>query len=340
MSVIGNTNPTMQDVARRLDPGGRIDKIVEIFHQKNGILDDMTVMEGNETTGHRSTQRTGLPEVFWRKLNQGVPQSKSRTQQITDSIGMLEAYANVDKDLAMLNGNTAEWRFSEDMAFLEAMNQEMAETMIYGDTSFDPEEFMGLAPRYNTPSIDPDNIGYQMITGGGSGADNTSIWLVVWSPNTVFSAFPKGSKAGLVAEDLGQDTLTDADGNQFEGFKSHYQWKNGLVVKDWRYVVRYANIDVSALTKDASGSSTDLVDGMTQMVELVEDTTSGRAAFYVSRKISSVLRRQINNANNVRFGIENIAGKKVTTFDGIPVRKVEKILETEATIAGTFAHAA
>jgi hypothetical protein len=144
--------------------------------------------------------------------------------------------------------------------------------------------------------------------------------------------------AGLLAEDLGQDTVQDANGDDYQALRTHYQWKNGLVVKDWRYVVRICNIDVSDLTKDASGSSADLVDLMTQAVELVEDTTAGRPAFYVSRRISSFLRRQINNANNVRFGLEEVAGKKVTTFDGIPVRKVEQILETEATIAGTFAH--
>ena len=31
------------------------------------------------------------------------------------------------------------------------------------------------------------------------------------------------------------------------GYRSHYNWDNGLALRDWRYVVRIANIDVSDL---------------------------------------------------------------------------------------------
>src|SRR3569832_2430142 len=63
-------------------------------------------VEGNLPTGHRVTIRTGLPQVYWRSINQGVPRSKSTTAQVDVSVGLLEAYSAVDKDLAELNGNT------------------------------------------------------------------------------------------------------------------------------------------------------------------------------------------------------------------------------------------
>jgi hypothetical protein len=47
------------------------------------------------------------------QLNYGVASSKSRTAQVTDSCGMLEAYAEIDKALADLNGNSAAFRLSE-----------------------------------------------------------------------------------------------------------------------------------------------------------------------------------------------------------------------------------
>ncbi len=77
-------------------------------------------------------------------INSGVPKGKSTTVQITDTMGMLETYAEIDKSLADLNGNTAEFRLSEDRAFLEGMNQRMAQTLFYGDTSVNPQQFMGL----------------------------------------------------------------------------------------------------------------------------------------------------------------------------------------------------
>lgn len=136
-----------------------------------------------------------------RLLNYGVQPSKSTTVQVTDSVGMLETYAEVDKSLADLNGNTAEFRLSEDRAFIEAMNQQMAQTLFYGDSSVNPQQFMGLSSRYSSLSAgNAQNI----IDAGGTGTDNTSIWLVVWGENTVHGIFPKGQKAGIQMEDKGQ----------------------------------------------------------------------------------------------------------------------------------------
>jgi len=330
MATLSTNNPTLADVAKRQDPDGKIDTIVELLTETNECLSDMTFMEGNLQTGHRTTIRSGLPGSTWRKLNYGVQPSKSTTVQVTDTAGMLEAYAEVDKALADLNGNTASFRMSEDRAFLESMNQTMATTLFYGDTGTDPEKFMGLAPRFSSTTAESgDNI----IVGGGSGSDNTSIWLVVWGPNTCHGIYPKGSQAGLKHQDLGEVTLEDASSGKYQGYRTHYKWDIGLSLRDWRYVVRIPNIDVSNLTKDGSGSSADLVDLMVQAIEKVPNLGLGRATFYGNRTVSSILRRQITNSNNVRIAMDEVAGKKVMTFDGIPFRRNDAILNTEATVS-------
>lgn len=329
MGTLSTNNPTLADVAKRQDPDGKIDSIVELLSETNECLDDMSFVEGNLPTGHRTTIRSGLPSATWRKLNYGVQPSKSKTVQVTDAAGMLEAYAEVDKSLADLNGNSGTFRLSEDRAFLEAMNQTMAETLFYGDSSVDQEKFMGLAPRYSDLSAEN---GGNIINGGGSGSDNTSIWLVVWGPNTCHGIYPKGSMAGLKHEDLGEVTLEDANGGKYQGYRTHYKWDIGLTVRDWRYVVRISNIDVSDLTKDASAGA-DLVDLMTQAVELIPNMGMGRAVFYGNRTISSFLRRQIKNSNNVNLNLEEVAGKRVVTFDGVPFRRNDAILNTEAAVS-------
>jgi hypothetical protein len=330
MAVLSTTNPTLADVAKRYDADGKIDTIVELLAETNEVLDDMTFLEGNLPTGHKTTVRSGLPSSTWRKLNYGVQPSKSTTVQITDTAGMLEAYAEVDKALADLNGNTASFRLSEDRAFLESMNQTMASTLFYGDTGTDPEKFMGLAPRYNSLSAESgDNI----IVGGGSGSDNTSIWLVCWGPNTCHGIYPKGSQAGLKHQDLGEVTLEDAASGKYQGYRTHYKWDIGMSLRDWRYVVRIPNIDVSNLTKDASGSSAALVDLMVQAVEKLPNVNLGRCVFYGNRTISSILRRQITNTSNVRLSMDEVAGKRVMSFDGIPFRRNDAILNTEAAVS-------
>lgn len=333
MALLPVTHPTLLDFSKQLDPSGKIDLIVEILNQTNEMLDDIVWKEGNLPTGHRTTIRTGIPAPTWRKLYGGVQPTKGTTAQITDACGMLEAYAEVDKALADLNGNTAQFRLSEDRAHIEGMAQEFAKTLFYGNESVTPEAFTGFAPRFNSMSAaSGDNI----LDGGSAvgQTDNTSIWLVVWGPNTVHGIFPKGSKAGLQMEDKGQVTIesVDGQGGRMEAYRTHYRWDCGLVVRDWRFVVRIANIDKSALTRDASAGA-DLIDLMTQAIELLPNITSGRPAFYASRTIRSFLRRQIANkvaASTLQMG--EVAGKKVVMFDDIPVRRSDALAADEARV--------
>jgi hypothetical protein len=329
MPTLSSTNPTLADIASRMTADGKIDpNIVEMLAETNEILDDMTFIEANGFTEHKTTIRSGLPSGTWRKLNYGVQPEKSRTVTVKDSMGMLETYAEVDKSLADLNGNSAAWRLSEDRAFIEGINQTLSTAFIYGDSSLDPEKFMGLTPRFN--SLSAEN-GQNILSGGGVGSDNTSIWLVVWGPNTLHAIYPKGSAAGLQSRDLGEDTLIDAAGGRYQGYRTHYKWDTGMTLRDWRYVVRIGNIDVSDLTKNAA-SGADLIDLIVQAIELIPNLGMGRAAIYCNRKVRSFLRRQITNKSNVNLTLEQVAGKKVLAFDGIPVRRTDAILNTEAVV--------
>lgn len=331
MATVGTYSYTISDWARSLDPDGQIAAAVEILNKTNRILDDMIWIEGNLPTGHKTTIRSGLPTLAWRMLNYGVQPSKSRKVQVTDTCGMLEGYSDVDKSLANLNGNTAAFRASEDKSFLEKMSQDMATAIIYANTGTDPEQIMGLSPRYN--SLSAENAG-NIINGGGSGSDNTSIWLVIWGSDTCHGIFPKGQISGLQVQDLGEVTLTDdqTPTGYYQGYRTHYKWDAGLVLRDWRYVVRICNIDVSNLVKDAS-SGADLIDLMIQATEIPPNLDKGRAVFYCNKTIKSMLRRQILNKSNVNLTWDNVSGKHVLNFDGIPVQKVDAILSTETAVS-------
>jgi hypothetical protein len=327
-STLAVTNPTLTDVAKRLDPNGKIDVIVEILNQTNDILDDMTFIEGNLSTGHKGTIRSGLPTPTWRKLYGGVQPTKSRTVQVTDNCGMMEDYAQVDKALADLNGNTDSFRLSEDRAHIEGFNIELSSSLFYANEATEPEAFTGFAPRYNSLSAEnADNI----VNAAGVGSDNTSIWLVVWGPNTCHGIYPKGSKAGLQMKDLNEVTVTESDGSMWQAYRSHYRWDVGLHLKDWRYVARVCNIDVSDLNTIAN--TKELIKWMIQASERIPKFGMGRAVWYVNRNIREKLRLGIQEkiANNLTW--ETVSGKRVMTFDDIPVRRCDSILNTEAAIS-------
>lgn len=330
MAVLGVTHPTLADVAKRTDPNGNIDNIVEMLSATNEILTDMVWIEGNLPTGHRTTIRTGLPAPTWRKLYGGVQPAKSNTVQVTDSCGMLEAYAEIDKALADLNGNAAAFRLSEDRAFIEGMNQEFAQTLIYGNEGTEPEAFTGFAPRFNDQAAaNGENILTSAATPDAT--DNTSIWLVVWGPNTVHGIYPKGSKAGLSQEDKGQVTAENIDGSngRAEIYRTHYRWDCGLTVRDWRYVVRI-NYDLENIVADGATGPV-LTQLMGQAIRRIPSLGMGRPAFYASRASLDAIDLQANNKSNMAFNnIEDAQGKLVTTFRGIPIRRCDAILNTEA----------
>src|SRR2546423_11925784 len=147
MATLASTALTLAEWATRLDPGGKPAAIIELLGQANEMLADMLWMQCNDGAGHKTTVRTGLPTATWRLLNYGVVKSKSTTAQVRDATGMLESYSDIDKALADLNGNTAEFRLGEDMAFIEAMNQGMQQSVLYGSTAGKPQAFTGLRAR-------------------------------------------------------------------------------------------------------------------------------------------------------------------------------------------------
>lgn len=332
MATLGANVLTLSDWAKRVDPDGKVPAIVELLSQHNEILLDMQFKEGNLPTGHRLTVRTGLPQVFWRLLNQGVQPSKSTTAQIDEGCGMLEAYSEVDKDLAELNGNTSQFRLSEASAFVEAMSQEMASTLIYGNSGVTPEEFSGLAVRYSSLSA---NNGRNIIDGGGTGSDNSSVYLACWGDQTVHGIFPKGSKAGLVHEDLGLVTVETTNGiagQRMRAYQDHWQWKCGLALKDWRYVVRIANIDISNLVTETSAA--DLVKLMIKAIHRIPNINMGKCAFYMNRTLHEMLdiQRRSDVLSGGQLNYDVVDGKQQMSFRGIPLRVVDSLVQTEARV--------
>lgn len=333
MASVGNTVLTLTDYAKRLDPDNKIARVIEMLNQQNDMLEDVVWKEGNLPTGHRTTVRVGLPSVAWRILNGGVIPSKSKTAQLDEQCGMLEAFCEVDVDLAKLNGDEAAFRLSEASAFIEAMNQEMAGTLIYGNGSVSPEEFTGLSVRYS--SLGALN-GQNIIDAGGTQSDNTSIWLVLWGDQTMHGIYPKGSQAGLFHEDLGSQLIqvqADIGTARMMAYVDHWQWKCGFALKDWRYAVRICNIDVSNLVGESSAA--DLVKLMSRAIDRIPSFKMGRAAFYANRTLYSMLRIQaLNKSQNVLSvdeALDQFGSVRQGTlrFQGIPCRLVDQITNGE-----------
>ncbi len=244
---------------------------------------------------------------------------------------MLEAYAEVDKSLADLNGASADWRMSEEAGFVEAMNQEMAKTLFYGDIHEEPQKFMGLSPRYN--ALSGFDCAENVLDFGGTGGANTSIWLCGWGEDTLHGIFPKGSQAGLQIKDLGEQTLLDDNGGHYQGYRSHFKWDCGLSLRDWRYAVRICNIDTASFADIINGSAasvgTNLIRLMIAAANKIPSANKAQMAWYMNRDVKTVLDIMAMEKANVQLSVDQIEGKPVTRFLGMPVRRVDALHNNE-----------
>lgn len=344
MAELGITNPSLADVLSRTDPNGDISTIIEVAEKTNPIIADAVYLECNDGSKHQTTIRTGIPEPAFRRYNQGVQPSKSTTVPVVDTTGMIEDYSEVDKALADLSGNASAFRASEAVAKLQGFNNFVAHNMFYGSTDVTPEGFMGLDPRFNDASAASAR---QIIDAGGTGSDNTSAWFVTWGPRGCQLLYPNGSKVGFQHNDLGEDTKQEGSGSTRklqQIYLDHMKWDLGMTLGDWRSISRVANIDVSALTKDAS-SGADLLDLLIDAEEVLDTSSSvgvdmngelvqGTTVLYVGRTVAKFLRKQALNKSNVNLTVEKVAGKRVTMWGDYMVRRIDAIKETETQITG------
>jgi len=335
MATLRATDPTLLDVAQRAG-NESIRDMVEILAQWNPMLEDAPAIPMNKGLWHENAIRTGLPTPFWGRVYKGVPTSKGTVQMVRDTSGFLESASEVDErivdDIESALGQ-ATIRQDEAEAHMEAMGQEMARALIYSDSSTNPDRPTGLAPRFSSKTAEN---GKQIIDAGGTGSDNTSIWIVTWDKKTVHLLYPNKGKAGIERFNRNKINRQDANGDTFFVYREDFRWHMGLTVRDWRYVVRIANIDVSDLTTDAV-SGANLINLMTEgyYKHYGRRTKVGKTFIYANTTIVKFLDYQARNVpKNLYLTLSQtgVNASEVLSFRGIAIHETDAILETEARV--------
>lgn len=336
MATLNTTFPTLGDHARRMDPNGSIAQIIEALEKENPILQDAVFVEGNLADGHKFTSRESLPTVQKRRFNEGVPASKSRTSQVKEPVALYNAQSTVDVLEANLNGNAPAFRYSEDLAFMQAMNQNVESGMIYDAESDDPKNMNGLLPRLDSTT---GEAGKQIVlhdTAGGS--TSASMLLVGWGRKAVHGIFPKGIPAGLQKYDMGQQLVYDSNNNRFRAFVTDWTWQVGVAVEDKRRIAAVRNIDMATIRAGTSGSVSSPVNSI--IVAAIKaygklfQPNAVKLAWYLPRELATYLHLQaVSSVSHSTLGIVDVAGQPVTMLLGAPVRICDSMTTTEAQIS-------
>lgn len=342
MAALTATKPNFLDMMKTMDPSGNLTPVAEILAATNEVLDDMVWQEGNLTTGHMHSVRTGLPSVTWGQLYKGVLPSKATSAQVTDTTGFIEALSHADKRMVDMHSDPMGYRAQYDRPFVESMSQEFARVLFKG-TAADTDKFIGLDARFNSTTAGNGQNIVIPTNAGGEDTDITSIWLIGWSDRTVFGIVPRNSKMGLQQQDIGVQWVEDGitTGAKYPAYETYFRWDCGLAVPDWRYVVRGANIDIGELTDDAA-TGVNLPALMSDMIERLPSDAFGttRLAFYANRQVIGKLRKQMmNKLVNSTLTLEMVgpAGplspRRKLHFDSIPVNRVDTLVADETVVS-------
>ena len=336
MATLNSNSLTLKDLAEQ--PENKESKdIINLLTQYNPVLEDAPAIPCNKGSYHLTTVLTGLPTPTWGKLYKGIPATKSKKQTVKDTTGFLEGASEVDERLIEdfeKAEDKASMRMTEALAHLEAMAQEGATALFYHDTDTDPERPMGLAPRFNDLSAEN---GGQIISGGGAGSDNTSMWMITWDPKTCHLIYPNKGTVGIQRRDRGAVNKTDSNGDTYHVLREEFTWHMGLSLRDWRYVTRGCNIDVSDLTVDASAGA-NLFNVLTEMYYKHHGRrmSMGKTCIYVNTTIMKFLDYQARNNNDklqLTYAQNSVDQQEVLTYRGIPIKECDAILDTEETVS-------
>lgn len=307
-----------------------IAQCINLMAQTNEIMEDLPWLEANQTEGHKTTIISELPEVYWTKLYEGVQPSKGKRTIVTDPVGMVESRSSVDARFAKIysGDRLKQYRLSEAELHLEALSQEVCQTIFYGDMTSEGSKFNGLSMRYPT-STSPN-----VINAGGTTGAMTSIWVIAWGANSVHGLYPKGDKSGVDREDLGKITVADDDGGKYEALEEKFMWTCGLSVRDWRSVIRICNIPVANLGADFDDD--DYINFRKLLIEaknMLPKTLIDKARIYCNNDVLTALEIQSTDPKGVMLTYgQPFDAKPVTRLHGLITRRCDQILNTETVI--------
>lgn len=337
MATIGNSFPSLIDHFKSVDKKGNIVPTIETLTQLTPIYKDAYVEQANNGFSNLSVIRTGLPTPTWGKLYQGIPQSKSTKQQVEDTSGFVESLATVDTRLLNYKKNPAQARLDEANAHMEAMSQDVQANFFYSDTATTPERFKGLAARYNSVA------NTQVVDAGGTGSDNTSVWMVGWGRGKTGMFYPEGSKAGIIREDKGEQRVNDDVGNPYYVKEEYFRQDMGVTVGDFRYNVRIANVDVSNLIAGSVDLYALFRKGLYQLHstydgEMADNylksggSLGARTVIYVNRTVMQALDAQSTNDNKLELRPADLEGRMIDTYRRLPIRMTDALINTETRV--------
>lgn len=330
---------TLKDASKTMKLGERV--VAEVLLESAPMTKDAPYKVMNEGVRHIESLRSDLPEVYYIKANQATPPSKTTIENREFQAAHFESKSQMDEKVASLGGTDKIPLNRQIQAdgHIQAMGNELADLFVYGSPAQSHLKVPGLADILSTLNT-AEPTSKQIIDAGGTGSDNTSIWLIYWGEQTVFGVYPAGTQSGIRRKDEGRvkilaKTPTGEQGDLW-GYEETFHVDHGLVVKDYRAIARVCNIDISNLVTNTTPA--DILKFMTRahykVPASIREAMKGKGVWYMNSTITAFMHEQalakVSGGGGVTY--QNYQGEQVLMFLGNPIREMDTILNTEARV--------
>jgi hypothetical protein len=337
MSTLENKY-TIQDAMARVTNQGELLDLADVVSKATGIMKILEFHPTNQAFDHLTARRTDLGTPTTRIANEGAQEIKASSDQVID---IPVHYNNVIKpDPLFLRkfNSPARWKAEEVEAIFMGYAEAYTEQLITGDSENDPgREIDGLAKRLGSLPSDVNDVTdryHTVRSGGGAGADNTSIYVLGIGKRGAYGLFHKNGQAGFQMQQLPKQLISLGTGDVVCE-PIDVSWDVGFSATNHRTIGRLCNIDYSDLTDDAS-AGVNLMNELTRLINSTKVLTMGlKPVLLANESIITYFENQRRNfgGNAVKMEQDLGIGISLTTFKGIPFIQTDAIGIAEAVVS-------
>lgn len=301
--------------------------IIESLSETNEMLLDAVIGEASDGTVNRTVQRATKPTGTRRIYGQPVAAEASQTRQIEDGIEMIEAYSDVDADMADHSPNKKALIDSEDRAFIEGLGETQADDLLYAYRYNGLEYIDGIYARLPTTKDNSSVFGVET-----TGSNLTSIILVKWAEDKAKLIYPRGvSGLGVSAEWRGKQDVTILKADSTLGtlpmYRTFYKTHFGITVRHPHAVKRICNINPAS-------SSAETILAKLNAAKNKLPKGNGTVVAYMNSDVKTILENYTMISKSLYTGTKDDPwGRPTTHFGEIRFRQLDALLSTESLVS-------
>lgn len=292
------------------------------LQQNNDLLNELPWYPATHGAHTEYYKARSIGKGDFTGVHTGVPIIQSSGRIEKEPVRLYQADSEVNDIVLKAADDPRAARDAQDVMNLEGFMQDWLFSMLYADESADPDTFRSLARRRAA-------LGPYCRSGGGSGADLTSMWVFEFGRKGFYSTYNKHGVAGIKNTDEGKHRKQNPDDPSRVDYVwvRHYEVWGGLVLRNERALQRLANIETS-------GESNTFDPNLFIQMKAQLPSVGKYAVAFANRTLHGQIEAHAYNKVNAAYSLRDIEGfGPVLHVTGVPVRMLESIMDTESAVA-------